>query len=66
MTVVLITGGRTYFNENRVYQVLDAAVERLGLTSIIHGDADGDVGTRDMVRRAKKAGLRVIFIDWDG
>lgn len=38
MTRILVFGGRTYFNEARIYHVLDAAVERLGLTEIIHGD----------------------------
>jgi len=136
MATILVTGGRRYFEETRVFQILDAAVERLGMTLLIHGDnpdgadniakqwaidrgfpkrdfpakwddltqpgADirhhpktgkpydrragsrrnqhmleqgrpdvviafpGNVGTRDMIRRARSAGVRVILVDWDG
>lgn len=41
MTRVLVCGGRHYSNRNRVAQVLFAAVERLGMTTIIQGAADG-------------------------
>ena len=115
MTRVLVCGGRDYADKARAFKVLDAAVERLGLTDIIHGGASGaddlagqwakarsvpsreypaewyqgkasgpirnqrildegkpDLvlafkggrGTQDMVRRAEKAGVRVIKIDW--
>lgn len=134
MVTVLVTGGRRYDNEGRLYQVLDAAVLRLGLTELIHGDATGadelakfwaiergighhefkarwdDLtqpgaeihtrkdgsrydakagprrnqqmleqgrprhviafrggdGTRDMIRRARAAGVEVFLIDWKG
>ena len=41
MVRILVFGGRDYFNERRINQVLDAAVERLGLSEVIHGDAEG-------------------------
>lgn len=41
MVRVLVCGGRRYSDRERLYRVLDAAVERLGLTEIIHGDATG-------------------------
>ncbi|MEE9924053.1 MAG: DUF2493 domain-containing protein [Brucella anthropi] len=131
--VWIICGGRHYQNEARVYQILDAARERLGLvfacegggtgadalarqwrgargvdgetfpadwTDLSHPDAvirtwsngtkydalagarrnqrmldvakpegviafRGGPGTHDMVKRAERADLRVIRIDWD-
>lgn len=41
MTKIAVTGGRDYCNRARVYQVLDAAVERLGLTDGVDGGASG-------------------------
>lgn len=38
---VLVCGGRNYQNAKMVAKILDAAVERLGLTSILQGGADG-------------------------
>jgi hypothetical protein len=38
MAVVMITGGRDYANERRVYQILDAAIPRLGMSELILGD----------------------------
>lgn len=134
MTAVAVTGGRKYTNRSRAYQVLDAAVERHGLTVLIEGGAsgldqiaedwaidrnveyrrveaawsdlshpdaiirarpdgtkydakaggrrnqrmidefcpivllafEGKSGTRDMIRRARDAGLIVHLIDWGG
>lgn len=118
MTRVMITGGRDYRNVPRVYQILDAAVDRLGLSELIHGDcptgadaigaqwatdrgvkqtampADWDThgakagplrnqamidllpdyvigfpggrGTRDALKRARRAGIEPILIDWEG
>lgn len=37
MTRIAVTGWRFYSNTARVYQILDAAVERLGLTVLVHG-----------------------------
>lgn len=38
---VLICGGRGYWDGNRVWHVLDAAVDRLGLSFVIQGGATG-------------------------
>lgn len=48
MTTAIICGGRDYTDAARIAKVLDAAVERLGLHTIIEGesgeeDADGNV-----------------------
>ncbi|WP_262027594.1 DUF2493 domain-containing protein [Microvirga sp. Mcv34] len=37
----IVCGGRRYRDRARLYQVLDAAVERLGLSFIIQGVSDG-------------------------
>lgn len=41
LTKIAVTGGRDYRNKARVWQVLDAAVIRLGMTSGIDGGAPG-------------------------
>lgn len=48
MTTAIVCGGRDYGDAKRVAKVLDAAVERLGLHTIIEGesgeeDAEGNV-----------------------
>jgi hypothetical protein len=62
----MITGGRDYTNRARVYQILDAAVDRLGLTELIHGDcptgADA-LGKEWAIERG--IGQRKMPADWD-
>lgn len=41
MTRLLVFGGRDYRDIRRVQEVLDAAIERLGLTVVVHGAAPG-------------------------
>lgn len=41
MTRAIICGGRDYKNRARVFQILDAARDRLGLDFLIQGGADG-------------------------
>lgn len=41
MIRVLVTGGRTYSDANRVYEVLDTIHAELGITVLIHGAANG-------------------------
>lgn len=41
MSKVLVCGGRDYRDRTRVNQILDAAVQRLGLTAIVQGGATG-------------------------
>lgn len=41
MVTAIVCGGRDYRNKARVYQILDAAVERLGVDFIVQGVADG-------------------------
>lgn len=38
LALIMITGGRDYRDERRLYQILDAAVVRLDLTELLHGD----------------------------
>lgn len=41
MSSFVVCGGRDYFRRHRVFQILDAAVERLGLTELASGLAAG-------------------------
>lgn len=41
MTRVLVCGGHNYTNADRIFKVLDRAVQNLGLTVLIHGAARG-------------------------
>lgn len=41
MTRIIACGGRDYQNRNRIYAVLDAAIQRLGLDVLITGGAMG-------------------------
>ena len=62
----MITGGRDYINEARIYQVLDAAVERLGLTELIHGACPtGADAIASQWARERGIGQRAMPADWD-
>lgn len=41
MTRAIVCGGRDYRNFDRVVQIMDAAITRLNLSCVIHGNADG-------------------------
>jgi hypothetical protein len=41
MTRIVVTGGRNFSDRAKVYRVMDAAVERLGLSTLIEGEAGG-------------------------
>lgn len=38
--IIVVSGGRDYLHRQRAYQVLDAAVERLGMSFLIHGKCE--------------------------
>lgn len=40
-TTAIVCGGRDYRNGGRVFQILDAAVDRLGVVFILQGVAEG-------------------------
>lgn len=50
MTVAIVCGGRDYANVERVYQILDAAVTRLGLTRVIEGECPTAVNADKLAR----------------
>ena len=65
MTTVAVTGGRTYSNRARVHQILDAAVDRLGMTELVVGDADGlDKLAREWARE-RGFPMREFKADWN-
>lgn len=65
MTRVLVFGGRDYNNESRVYRVLDAAVKRLGLSYVIHGDATGADELAKLWAIDRGIGHREFKADWN-
>jgi hypothetical protein len=61
---ILVCGGRKYGDRNRVDRILDAAVERLGLTEIIHGAATGADTLADEWARARGIPARDFPAAW--
>lgn len=49
--IAIICGGRDYTNETRLRQILDAAVDRMGLTQIIEGECPTDVNADKLARK---------------
>lgn len=60
----IIKGGRGYQNARRVYQVLDAAVARLGLSSIVIDGAMGVSYFAEGWAAARKIEAIVVRADW--
>lgn len=53
--IAIVCGGRTYTNAARVAQILDAAVTRLGLDTIIEGECPTDVNADKLARQWAEA-----------
>lgn len=65
--MAIITGGRDYTNQDRVKQVLDAAVTRMGLWCIIEGEAPGaDALARSWALSRPDVSVIACPADWDG
>lgn len=66
MAKVLVCGGRDYDDRGRVTQILDAAVDRLGLTAIVQGGASGaDLLAKEWAK-ARKLQCETFYADWTG
>lgn len=66
MTKVLVCGGRDYQDRDRVHQILDAAVDRLGLTAIVQGGATGaDLLAKEWAI-SRKLQCETFYADWRG
>jgi hypothetical protein len=66
MTKVLVCGGRDYQNRARIHQVLDAAVERLGVDAVVQGGATGaDLLAKEWAI-ALKLQCETFHADWRG
>jgi hypothetical protein len=65
MIKVLVCGGRDYSNRARVEQILDAAVERLDLTSIVQGGQTGADTLAKQWALARKLQCETFYADWD-
>lgn len=62
----IVCGGREYADSARLFKVLDAAVERLGLTEIIQGGAKGADYLAWQWADVRKVPCREFRADWDG
>lgn len=65
VTTIAVTGGRTYSKRARVYQILDAAVKRLGMTELVVGDADGLDRLARAWARERGFPMREFKADWN-
>lgn len=64
--ISIVCGGRDYQNRARVNQILDAAVTRLGLTTIIHGMATGaDTLAHEWASARDDVSIIAVPANWD-
>jgi len=64
--IAIVCGGRNYPRADRVAQVLDAAVERMGLWCIIQGDATGaDALAKEWAMSRPSISMISVPADWD-
>lgn len=63
--VFIVCGGREYRNEHRVFTMLDAARDRLGLAYLIEGGADGADRLARIWRAARRIAGETIDAEWD-
>lgn len=61
----LVFGGRDYGNRGRVYQILDAAVDRLGMDLVIHGAATGADTLADEWAKSRGVDFLAFPAAWD-
>lgn len=61
---LIIAGGRRYIPQTRDEQIITATVERLGVTEIISGGADGADEMGERYAKAMGIPLRVFPADW--
>lgn len=63
--IAIVCGGRDYTNAARVKQILDAAVERMGLWCIIQGAATGaDALSAQWATSDKRISMISVPADW--
>lgn len=65
MACGLVFGGRDYVNRARVYQILDAAVDRLGMDLVIHGAATGADTLADEWAKSRGVDVLAFPAAWD-
>lgn len=64
--MAIVCGGRDYDRANRVAQVLDAAIERMGLWCIIQGEATGaDALAKEWAISRTSISMICVPADWD-
>src|SRR5687768_6467768 len=63
--IAIVCGGRNYTNDARIRQILDAAVERMGLSTIIEGGATGaDTLAREWALARGDVSVIEVPADW--
>lgn len=63
--MAIITGGRDYTRADRVAQVLDAAIERMGLWCIIQGESAGaDALAKEWAISRRSISMISVPADW--
>lgn len=65
MARVLVFGGRDYADRPKLFRVLDAAVERLGMDFLIHGAATGADALADEWARSRGVDHLAFPAAWD-
>lgn len=66
MTTAIVCGGRDYSDAMRVAKVLDAAVERMGLHTIIEGESKGaDTLAREWALARGDISVTAVPAQWD-
>lgn len=66
MTRAIVCGSRDYTDRARAFQILDAAVDRLGLSFVIEGGADGADALAKAWREDRGVDGRTFKADWTG
>lgn len=66
MVKVIVCGGRDYSNRGRVWQILDAAIERLGLDAVVQGGARGADALAKEWAHERELQCETFYADWDG
>jgi hypothetical protein len=64
MITVLVTGGRNYRNEQRVYAVLDKLHAELGIAEVIHGACGWDADRPETMHEDRLRGADALADAW--
>lgn len=66
MVKAIVCGGRNYTNKERVWRILDAAVERLELDAVVQGGARGADALAKEWAHERELQCETFYADWEG